>query len=188
MKATIKKLKFVGEKEGVSEIKYGHFKTVEEFDIDDKYTDGIDKYTIVTVKKGTANGVEKNTLHIADNNDVDVVPMGIVYAGSVDRKQAGFVEFKKRLPRPQELIPLPLVNWMTIVVEAYDEAGRRVSPAFELEDFGRPVFLGDDGKPTVDKPTLTKYNTPIGYINSNDSIMLDLGNIFPKYHKPVTKN
>lgn len=189
MKAIIKDLKIVGESELISEIKYGaRYATNEKFHIDDQYTTGVPKYSIVTVKKGNSNGVEDNTWHIADNTDTNVLPMGIVISGSINRKLAGHVEFKKRLPRPEEIEPLPLINWIELIVEAYDASGNRVSPAFELEDYKKPVFLGKQGKITVDKPTTTEYNTPIGYISSKDRIMIDFVGHSTRYETPVTKN
>ena len=52
MKAAITKLKITGIQEMQSDIKEKHFVVAEEYWVDDSYTDGIDLFKIVTVKKG----------------------------------------------------------------------------------------------------------------------------------------
>lgn len=189
MKAVITKLKITGIQEMQSDIKEKHFAVAEEYWVDDSYTDGIDLFKIVTVKQGKCLGQDANTFHIADNSDVNVIPMGIIYAGSPNRHLAGLdKEFHKRLPRSEEHLSMPMVDRMGIIVEAYDTNNARVYPTFELEDLRKPVYLGKNGDITVDKPTSSEYNTPIGYISSRNTIMLDLSNQVNKYTTPVTKH
>lgn len=188
MKAIINEVKIVGVKEMLSDLKKEHFVVAEEYYIDDKYVDGVDLYTILTVKEGTVLGQKRNTWHLADNSDVNVLPLGITMAGSINRKLGGVVEFKKRLPRKEEPLSMPPISTMGLIVEAYDVNGKRVHPAFELEDLRKPVFLGKEGKITFDKPSMTEFNTPIGYIASRDTVILDLDNKVAKYNTPVNKN
>ena len=189
MKAIITKMKITGIQELQSDIKEKHFVVPEEYHIDDKYTDGIDLFKIVTVKQGKSLGLDKNTWQLADNTDVNVLPMGIVYAGSPNRHLAGNnVEFHKRLPANEERLTMPPIDRMGLIISTYDTNGKRVYPAFELEDLRKPVFLGKNGDITVDKPSSTEFNTPIGYISSRNTIMLDLSNNVNKYTTPVTKN
>ena len=188
MKASITNLKITGIQEMQSDIKEKNFATAEEYYIDDQYADGVDLFKIMTVKKGKCLGQDRNTWHIADNSDINVIPMGIVYAGSPNRHLAGDVEFHKRLPRAEEHLSMPMVDRMGLIVEGYDVSGNQVYPTFELEDLRKPVYLGKNGAITVDKPSSTEFNTPIGYINSRHTIMLDLSNNTNKYNVPVTKN
>ena len=187
MKAIVTKLKIVGEKEGVSEVKYGHFKTVRESFIDDSYTDGVDKYKILYLKKGKSRGIDTLTWHIADNGDVNVLPCGIAYSGSVGRYVYD-KDYYKVLPAPKEIQPTPQVNWITLMVEGSTTSGEVVDFPFEHDDIQKPIFLGKNGDITVDKPTSSEYNTPIGFISDLDTICLDFGNIFPKHQTPVTKH
>ncbi len=122
------------------------------------------------------------------NTDVNVLPLGVCVAGSVNRHLAGEKEFKKRLPRKEELQSMPCINWLALNVEGYDVSGNRVYPTFELEDLRKPIYLGKNGDITFDKPLVSEYNTPIGYIASSDTIVIDLENRFPKHQTPVTKN
>lgn len=188
MKASITNLKITGIQEMQSDIKEKNFATAEEYYIDDQYADGVDLFKIMTVKKGKCLGQDRNTWHIADNSDINVIPMGIVYAGSPNRHLAGDVEFHKRLPRAEEHLSMPMIDRMGLIVEGYDTNGNQVYPTFELEDLRKPVYLGKNGAITVDKPSSTEFNTPIGYINSRHTIMLDLSNNTNKYNVPVTKN
>lgn len=188
MKAVITKLKITGIQEMQSDIKEKHFVVAEEYHVDDKYTDGIDLFKIVTVKKGKSLGQDRNTWQLADNSDVNVLPMGIIYAGSPNRHLAGDKEFHKRLPRAEEHLSMPPIDRMGLIVEGYDTNNGRVYPAFELEDLRKPVFLGKNGDITVDKPTSSEFNTPIGYISGRNTIMLDLSNQVNKYNTPVTKH
>lgn len=188
MKASITNLKITGIQEMQSDIKEKHFVTAEEYYIDDQYTDGVDLFKIMTVKKGKCLGQDRNTWHIADNTDVKVIPMGIVYAGSPNRHLAGNVEFHKRLPRAEEHLSMPMVDRMGLIVEGYDTNGNQVYPTFELEDLRKPVYLGKNGDITMDKPSASEFNTPIGYVSSRNTIMLDLSNNVNKYNTPVRKN
>lgn len=188
MKISIDKIKITGIQEMISDLKEKHFVVHEEYHIDDSYKDGIDLFKIVTVKKGKSLGIEANTWQLASNTVVDVIPMGIVFAGSPNRNLTGMKEFHKRLPRDKEHLSMPPIDRMGLIIEAYDSTGSRVFPAFELEDLRKPIFLGKDGEITVDKPKNTEYNTPIGYISSRNNIMLDLSNVVNKYATAVTKN
>ena len=114
--------------------------------------------------------------------------MGIVYAGSPNRHLAGDKEFKKRLPRSEEPLSMPMIDRMGLIIEGYDTSGARVYPTFELEDLRKPVYLGKNGDITMDKPSLSEFNTPIGYVSSRNTIMLDLSNNVNKYNTPVSKN
>ena len=38
------------------------------------------------------------------------------------------------------------------------------------------------------KPSSSEFNTPIGYVSSRNTIMLDLSNQVNKYNTPVNKN
>ena len=115
--------------------------------------------------------------------------MGIIYAGSPNRHLAGAdKEFHKRLPRAEEFLSMPMVDRMGLILEGYDTNGARVYPTFELEDLRKPVYLGKNGDITVDKPSSSEFNTPIGYISSRNTVMLDLSNQVNKYTTPVTKN
>jgi len=40
----------------------------------------------------------------------------------------------------------------------------------------------------MDKPSPSEFNTPIGYVSSRNTIMLDLSNNVNKYNTPVSKN
>lgn len=188
MKAVITKIKVTGIQELQSDIKEKHFVVAEEYHIDDKYTDGVDLFKIVTVKQGKSLGVDANTWQIADNTDINVVPMGLVYAGSINRHLAGDKEFKKRLPRNEEPLSMPMIDRMGLIIEGYDTSGARVYPTFELEDLRKPVYLGKNGDITMDKPSASEFNTPIGYVSSRNTIMLDLSNNVNKYNTPVRKN
>lgn len=188
MKAIITKIKVTGIQELQSDVKEKHFAVAEEYHIDDKYTDGVDLFKIMTVKRGKSLGVDANTWQIADNTDINVVPMGLVYAGSPNRYLAGDKEFKKRLPRTEEPLSMPMVDRMGLIIEGYDNSGARVYPTFELEDLRKPVYLGKNGDITMDKPSLSEFNTPIGYVSSRNTIMLDLSNNVNKYNTPVNKN
>ena len=188
MKLAITKTVITGVKGLIDERNYGHFFTPQEYFIDDSYTNGVDLYKILTVKKGKSLGITANTFHLADNTDVNVLPLGVCVAGSVNRHLAGEKEFKKRLPRKEELQSMPCINWLALNVEGYDVSGNRVYPTFELEDLRKPVYLGKNGNITFDKPLVSEYNTPIGYIASSDTIVIDLENRFPKHQTPVTKN
>lgn len=189
MKAVIKTLKITGTQELLSDLKKnGHFAVPEEYHIDDKYTDGIDLYKILTVKVGKSLGLVRNTWQLADNSDINVIPMGIVFAGSPNRHLAGDKEFYKRLPHAEEPLSMPMIDNIGLIVEGYDVSGNLVNPAFELEDLRKPVYLGKNGNITMDKPSSSEYNTPIGYVSSRRTIMLDLSNKTNKYNTPVTKN
>lgn len=188
MKAVITKIKITGIQELQSDIKEKHFVVAEEYHIDDKYTDGVDLFKIVTVKQGKSLGEDRNTWQIADNTDINVVPMGLVYAGSPNRHLSGGKEFKKRLPRNEEPLSMPMIDRMGLIIEGYDTSGARVYPTFELEDLRKPVYLGKNGDITMDKPSSSEFNTPIGYVSSRNTIMLDLSNQVNKYNTPVNKN
>ena len=179
-------IKITGMKEGVSSIKEGFFKTVREFAVDDQYTDGVDLWTIVTVKVGKQAGIDYPTLQVAKNTDTSVVPMGIIYAGSINKKQVEG-EFYKKLPYTKDKLLLPLLPRVALIVKGI-KAGKEVKHAFEYEDLYKPVFLGANGEIVMEKPTSTEYNTPIGYVADVDCIMLDLEHRTPKFETPVSRN
>ena len=114
--------------------------------------------------------------------------MGLAFKGSRNRHLGGLKEFKKFLPANEEILTLPPIDKYGLTIEGYDTNGKRVYPTFELEDLRKPVYLGKQGKITFSKPNSTEYNTPIGYIASRDTIILDLSNTVAKYNTPVTKN
>ena len=188
MKISIDKIKITGIQEMISDLKEKHFVVHEEYHIDDSYKDGIDLFKIVTVKKGKSLGIEANTWQLASNTNAAVIPMGIVFAGSPNRNLTGMKEFHKRLPRDKEHLSMPPIDRMGLIIEAYDSTGSRVFPAFELEDLRKPVYLGKNGDITMDKPSSSEFNTPIGYVSSRNTIMLDLSNNVNKYNTPVSKN
>lgn len=187
MKATITETKIVGVKEMLSDLKRLHFAVAEEYALDDSYTDGVDLYSILTVKKGKSLGEDRNTWHLADNTDINVVPMGLAFKGSRDRHLAGLKEFKKFLPAKEEILTLPPIDVYALIIEGYNTNGKRVYPTFELEDLRKPVYLGKQGKITFTKPSSTEFNSPIGYIASRDTIIIDLSQV-NKHNTPVAKN
>lgn len=188
MKAIITETKITGVKELLSDLKQLHFVVAEEYALDDSYTDGVDLYSIMTVKEGKSLGENKNTWHLADNGDVNVLPMGLAFKGSRNRHLSGLKEFKKFLPAKEEILTLPPIDKFGLTIEGYDTNGKRVYPTFEREDLRKPVYLGKQGKITFSKPSSTEYNTPIGYIASRDTVILDLSNTVAKYNTPVSKN
>lgn len=187
MKAAITETKIVGVKEMLSDLKRLHFAVAEEYALDDSYTDGVDLYSILTVKKGKSLGEDRNTWHLADNTDINVVPMGLAFKGSRDRHLAGLKEFKKFLPAKEEILTLPPIDVYALIIEGYNTNGKRVYPTFELEDLRKPVYLGKQGKITFTKPSSTEFNSPIGYIASRDTIIIDLSQV-NKHNTPVAKN
>lgn len=188
MKAAITEIKITGVKELLSDLKRIHFVVAEEYALDDSYTDGVDLYSILTVKEGKSLGEKKNTWHLADNTDVNVLPMGLAFKGSRDRHSAGLKEFKKWLPAQEEILTLPPIDIYGLTVEGYDINGKGVYPTFELEDLRKPVYLGKQGKITFSQPSSSEYNTPIGYIASRDTIIIDLSNQVAKHNTPIARN
>jgi len=187
VKTAITETKIVGVKEMLSDLKRLHFAVAEEYALDDSYTDGVDLYSILTVKQGKSLGEDRNTWHLADNTDINVIPMGLAFKGSRDRHLAGLKEFKKFLPAKEEILTLPPIDVYALIIEGYDTNGKRVYPTFELEDLRKPVYLGKQGKITFTKPSSTEFNSPIGYIASRDTVIIDLSQV-NKHNTPVSKN